>query len=179
MGITRIVTFAAFIGVVGIPAAVAQDRGQVGITIGYPASVGLLWHATDNVAIRPEFTFTGSTVDSSDGTNWTLGTGISGLLFLRSRDSVRTYVSPRFTYSHSSLSVPQSTGEDLSRSTNSWGVAGSFGAQYTPNARFGVYGEVGIGYSRAKVSATSFSTEASSSSWGTRAGVGVVFYPGP
>ena len=31
----------------------AQDTHKVGITMGYPASVGLLWHASNKMAIRP------------------------------------------------------------------------------------------------------------------------------
>ena len=34
----------------------AQEKGTVGLTMGYPASVGLLWHATERVAIRPAVT---------------------------------------------------------------------------------------------------------------------------
>ena len=45
--------------------AVGQEKGQVGLTVGYPASVGVVWHAVDRVAVRPEFTFTQiSAVDS-------------------------------------------------------------------------------------------------------------------
>ena len=34
--------------------AAAQEKGNVGITMGFPASVGLLWHATEKIAVRPD-----------------------------------------------------------------------------------------------------------------------------
>ena len=36
--------------------ASAQDHGPVGITMAFPTSIGAIFHATDKVAIRPEFT---------------------------------------------------------------------------------------------------------------------------
>jgi hypothetical protein len=34
--------------------AAAQERGRVGLTVAHPASVGLIWHPSDRVAIRPD-----------------------------------------------------------------------------------------------------------------------------
>ena len=44
----------------GVTGAAAQDGGKAGITMGYPASIGILWHAGDRVAIRPEFSISGN-----------------------------------------------------------------------------------------------------------------------
>jgi hypothetical protein len=47
------------------------------------------------------------------------------------------------------------------------------------NRRFGVFGEIGFGCSRLKADALStFVSETTGHGWGTRAGVGVLFYPG-
>ena len=43
----------------------AQDTGKAGVTLAYPASIGVIWHAGDNVAIRPDFTFSHSSTDGS------------------------------------------------------------------------------------------------------------------
>ena len=42
----------------------AQDKGDVGISMGYPASVGVVFHMTDSVALRPEISFTHISSDS-------------------------------------------------------------------------------------------------------------------
>ena len=38
----------------------AQDAGHVGLTIAFPAAVGVIWQATDRLAIRPDFQFSQS-----------------------------------------------------------------------------------------------------------------------
>src|SRR5262245_29266956 len=88
--------------------AFAQDPG-IGLTMGYPAAIGLIIHLGDRMAVRPEFTFaqtsidtdvaiTGATVTSSSSSdNWSYGVGASALFYLGPKDNLRTYVSPRFT----------------------------------------------------------------------------------
>ena len=44
--------------------ALAQDKGDVGISMGYPAAVGVVFHLTDSVALRPEISFTRISSDS-------------------------------------------------------------------------------------------------------------------
>src|SRR3989442_6914007 len=85
------------------PAARAQEQGKVGITMGYPASIGILWHATEKVALRPELSITGSHSDSSDSDSVTVGTGLSALFYGAGGNNVRPYISPRFNYAHSGL----------------------------------------------------------------------------
>ena len=85
----------------------AQERGQVGLTMGYPPAVGLVWHVTDLVAVRPEISFTSSASDptsipvlgTSTSSSSTLGVGVSALFYLWKWDALRAYVAPRFTYS--------------------------------------------------------------------------------
>jgi hypothetical protein len=178
MRIARILSLAVSCGVLAVSAASAQEHGNVGITIGYPAAVGVVWHASDAVAIRPDFRISGSSTDPSGTNGWSLGTGVSALFYLGSTDNVRTYVSPRLDYQRNSTTITALAIEQT-RTSHAWGVAGSFGAEYTPNRRFGVFGEIGFGYSRLKLDALSPIVSATTAhGWGTRAGVGVIFYPG-
>ena len=48
-------------------AALAQDKGDVGISMGYPVAVGVVFHLTDSVALRPEISFTHISSDSDSG----------------------------------------------------------------------------------------------------------------
>ena len=178
MRIARILSLAAFGGLLVVTPASAQERGKVGITMGYPPSAGLLWHITDSVAIRPEVNFAGSKSEPDLADGWSAATGVSALFYLRRADNVRPYFSPRFNYQRTSFTSPTPFGGDVTRKTDAWGGMGAFGAQYSPNARFGVYGELGFYYNRSTAEATTFSNEVIGHSWGTRAGVGVVFYPG-
>src|SRR5262245_61927749 len=102
--------------------AAGQDSKPVGITMGYPTSVGLLWHASSRLALRPELTFNGTSSHSTapglapsipdfevESSATVIGTGVSALLYLRTQDRLRLYVSPRFTYTHTSGSSSSPT----------------------------------------------------------------------
>jgi opacity protein-like surface antigen len=154
--------------------AIAQEKGDTGLTLGFPASVGLLWHVTENVAIRPEFNFSTTSNENSDV--WTYGLGVSALFYVSNTDNVRTYFSPRFTYSQSNLGIDRPGGGDTDLNATSYGFIGSFGAQYTPNSRFGIFGEVGLGYSRATSEIEDFDEDSKSHNLSLRTGAGVIFY---
>jgi hypothetical protein len=66
----RTVRFAAALAAaLGIPAAAgAQDTPRAGLVIAYPAAVGILWHASDTIAIRPEFNLAGTSQYDVDPT---------------------------------------------------------------------------------------------------------------
>ena len=166
--------------------AQAQEAGQVGLAMGYPASIGIVWHLSDDLAIRPEFGFIRNATDSafsSDATS--VNVGASALYYLWKWDPVRGYLSPRFTYGHSSSG---GSGTLSTSSTSSvYGLAGSFGVQYVAHKHFAVYAETGLGYSRSKNSTSTFITvpplgvndstaTSTTTSWSTRSGVGVIFY---
>lgn len=165
----------------------AQDHGRAGVTIGYPGDVGVLWHASDSIAIRPVFTFNHSSSESGGGSRvdgWGTGFGLSALFYLKKIDNVRTYVSPQFTYAHnSSTSTPPSgvpTAVSVDASGSSTGGNGAFGVQYTPSPHFAVYGELGVAFAHQKTTFTpsvSTGTSNKSTAWGSFAGVGIVFYP--
>jgi hypothetical protein len=165
--------------------ASAQDAKKVGITMGYPTSVGVLWHVSDKVAIRPELSFGGGTAETTgsgisvSSDNFTVTTGVSALFYLHTDDKLRTYVTPRFTYSHASTTSDSSSITNFSaeQTGNATGVQGLFGAQYGLGNRFAVFGELGFGFAHTTQKSSSSPTKGTSDSWGTRSAVGIVFYP--
>jgi hypothetical protein len=165
----RIVLLVVGIGA-GSVSAYAQDAPKVGMTMGYPGSIGVIWRIADRIALRPEMSLTHATGDSTGGdlvgatplsTDETtgIGTGISALFYMGRWDALRTYASPRFVYSRSSTSASSGgtiAGPSTSESTvSSYTLAGSFGAQYTLGRRFGLFGEVGLSYGRTSTSLSS------------------------
>ena len=187
MRIGRLLACSLALVIAGATGAAAQDSGKVGITMGYPAAVGIIWHLGDKVALRPELTFSGSSSETdragnvidieSDG--WAFGTGISALFYLHQYDRVRTYFSPRFTYTKIKTTSSSSNGVFDSSSTgraSTYGIAGNFGAEGRIADKFSAFGEVGFGYDHTTTSSSSSSTRTTGNTWGTRAGVGVIFY---
>ena len=159
-------------------AVYAQEHGETGLTMGYPASVGLVWQPSDSFALRPEFSFATTSIDSSSTglrDSNSLGVGLSGLFYVGKWESLSTYVSPRFVYNR--LSTSPSGG---STQSNAYSVTGSFGTQYALSRRFGVFGEVGIGYSHGhqefETSSTFLNSTIDTDSWNTRTGVGLMLY---
>jgi opacity protein-like surface antigen len=166
--------------------AVAEDERTVGVTMGYPASIGILWHVSDRVAIRPEFSFTTTsneftsalgTVTASDVS--AVGVGASGIFYLTDVNKLRTYVSPRFTYARTTSSTEANgVSASSSGSGRSYSGGAAFGAQYALGDRFSVFGEVGVGYAGQKSSSdiSTFQSSTVSHTWSSRTGVGVVLY---
>jgi len=169
----------------------AQDAGRVGITMGYPGVVGVLWHVTSRVAIEPEIAISktrlesrldtsiviGTTVVSSgsittttDG--WTTSPGVSLRIYMGKWDDVSAYVAPGYVYHHTS-STSTTTGPSglvggtrvETREVNSatHDVRGMFGVQYAPHRKFSVFGEVGLRYARADLPTVSASSAGVSS----------------
>jgi hypothetical protein len=164
-------------GCVAVPGvAAAQETGQAGITMGYPESIGVIWHVTDTVAVRPEFAFAHTTSDSdlpfADTTfsSTSGGIGVSGLFYFHRADNLRPYFAPRWSYTHADPS------QSASANTNT--ISGLFGAQYAVGKRFSVFGETGLSYSRttAKGDADLATITLHGNAFGTRTGAGVIFY---
>jgi hypothetical protein len=184
MRIGRLVTFTGGFLLAASGIAGAQEGGKAGISIGYPSAIGVLWHATETIAIRPDFNFTHSSSDNTSG--WGFGTNISVLFYLKKYDNVRPYVSPRFSYARNSATSTPTTSTlpgttavpPITITASTTGGAGSFGVQAWSGSHFSVFGEVGVGFSQ-RSSDTSSTTIGvlKSKAWGTTAGVGVVFYP--
>jgi hypothetical protein len=155
----------------------AQETGRVGLTMAFPAAVGVIWHATDGLAIRPDFTFSQSASGGASLTasNASAGFGVSALFYVRKWDNLRAYLSPRFGYQWSSFNYPGSSPASLS--TNTYSGSGSFGAEYLLHRRFAVFAETGLNYSHASgIASGGLSLGSSSHTWGTRAGVGAILY---
>jgi opacity protein-like surface antigen len=168
-----------FVALLFVPSvAAAQEPGDVGVFMGYP-NLGLVWHVSEKVAIRPEISFssTSTEVDSSFGGtgtshNWNVKFGASALLFLNDADRLRTYVAPQFTYTRSETETNSSLSAAVG---NTYGLAGLFGTQYSLNDRFSVFGELGLGYTHVTTSDL-IGTASKADNWGTRTGVGVILY---
>jgi opacity protein-like surface antigen len=170
-------------GLLCVCTASAQDTKSFGVTMGYPASIGVLWHLNEAVAVRPEFSFDlfSSETDNSSpivGANSSDGhavsVGLSALFYLARWDMTRAYLVPRYAYSHTSSSIegPFTFGSDSTGNVHD--VSVSFGAQHNLGDRFAIYGELGLAYERAKTEITT--SELRRTAFGTRSGVGVVIY---
>ena len=169
----------------GIGTAHAQDNSRIGLVMGYPASIGVLWHVTDRIAIRPEIDFFRSTVTvertgglvplpEDEDTSSVVRPGVSALFYLGPKEDLRTYVSPRFVFVSTGT-----TGSD--EETDSYLVSGSFGAQYALGRRFAVFGEIGIEWTKSTSRFDSLTPIAGTTTFrrtgvASRSGVGVVLY---
>ncbi len=189
MRIVRRLAFTAALAL-GTPVlAAAQDHGKVGLTLGFPGDVGVLWHVSESIAVRPAVTFSHSSADSSAGGSsdgWGAGFSLSALFYVKKYDNVRAYLSPQFDYSHVSTSVTPSsapgpvanvTTATTTTTSSNTGGGGAFGAQYTPTPHFSVYGELGLAFQHHRTNLASSLGPVTGSTWGTFAAVGVVFYP--
>jgi len=179
----------ALIGIMVIATpAVAQKKGDLGLSMAFPAAVGAQWHATDRVAARVTVNYERSSTDTEIAIPVPVGivptettivsssvsVGLSGLFFLRNGGGVSAFVSPSYAYTHSTADRnPDVSGlSDGGLASHAFG--GSFGVQYTPNRKFGVFGEAGLEYQRHDSTPGSVITR--SRIFGTRAGVGVILY---
>lgn len=184
MNIRRSAVFALAALLAASASASAQDK-KVGLTMGYPSSVGVVWHLSDKVALRPELSLAGGSAEtsasgfSSETDSTTIVTGISALFYLNTADKLRTYVSPRFTYAHATTTSNLSsiTNSTAKSTANNTGGQGSFGAQYYVSSRFAVFGELGLGFSHNESTSNLTPTKNTSWAWGTRSAVGIIFYP--
>ena len=173
--------------VVLFPASsVAQERGQVGLTMGFPTAAGMIWHPTDRFAVRPEITFSQTTSKaeltlpnvSTENTGRALGVGASLLWYFGSSEgNVRPYLSPRVVYSRLTTDDDDDDEEDENGALS---VSGSLGVQYTPTRRLGLYGEVGVGRTHNETTRVlpTLTVTTSLTSWSIRSAVGVIFYFG-
>ena len=180
----------------------AQDTPRFGVVMGYPAQVGVVWTIGDRFAIRPELNWTHTTTEATsiatifNGTSVTtntvtttnesnaIGAGASALFYVATHDNLRTYLSPRFAYARTTISVaPPALASDLSPvnpTTTSYAVSGSLGAQYNMAKRFGIFGEIGLAFTRTTLSTglTTVLPSNKSRSTGLRSGAGVILFFG-
>src|SRR5688572_22734925 len=158
----------------------AQDKGDAGLAISVPSTIGVIWHASDRLAIRPEVTFGFTETDGEgslpDSSSRNVTIAVSALLYTHRWDEFRLYVSPRFTYLHGTTSI--SSPVDLGDSKlSSWAAVGSIGGQYALGTRFGVFAEAGLSYaSQRSESGSPFITNRTTWTFGTRTAVGGILY---
>ena len=164
----------------------AQDKGDTGITMGYPVSVGFVFHISDRFAIRPELDLSVATGESdvlssngSSSDSSRVGVGFSALFYLRPPDKLRPYVAPRYVFAHTSSSSDSPVSESESTLT-SHAFGGFFGVQYSLHDRFSVFGEVGVihtfGSTKFELGSGIATLRSESRVTSARTGVGVIFY---
>jgi hypothetical protein len=192
-----IVTGVVVILLAGISPASAQQEYRVGLVMGYPASVGVLWHLSDGIALRPDVAINRQTTEStstlttgfsppqtstSTTSGWNTSLGLSALFYLGPPADLRFYLTPRVAYQWSrtetetSPALPQLV--DFESESDGFVAAGSFGAQYAPHDRFRLFGEVGLSYSEqeGETGFTLARQSLSTSNFGLRSGVGIIVY---
>jgi hypothetical protein len=172
--------------------------------MGYPAQVGVLWTIVDRLAIRPELNWTHSTTETTTiatifnttgvttntvtarSTSNTIGPAISALIYVTTHEGLRTYVTPRFAYSHTTsktdlgVSPPAGVPIPAGTTTTSYTLSGSFGAQYSVAKHFGLFGEVGAAFARNTLSpgVPVVGASAKNRTAGLRSGAGVILFVG-
>jgi hypothetical protein len=178
-------------------AASAQDE-KVGLTMGYPTAVGVLWQVSDGVALRPEFSWARSSIDhdsafSQDFSNSNgVSFAVSALVRLRQWGAVRSYIAPRFeavrTTTETTVELPSPqfppgfpSSQTVKTTGTSYEGGGSIGVQASPAPHFGVFGEVGLMYARTKTDGESSILQSTPStqrghSVGIRSAVGVILF---
>jgi hypothetical protein len=171
--------------------AVAQTTRQLGLSIGYPTALGVLWQPSARIGIRPElaldFGDSESTVDFGGfGTSrtssefWQAGAGIRALFLVYREENLSLYVSPRYVYLGGKTTTERDaspgilTSGDDSTKTTTHRVAGSLGVRYALSSRFGVFGELGVEHGRSKLSESEFASRVTRT--GIRSDVGIVFF---
>lgn len=158
----------------------AQDKGDVGLTVSTPQAIGVTWHASERLAIRPDVSFAFTETDGEDSSpdvsSKSVTFGVAALFYTHRWDDLRVYVSPRFTYSHASSDLSGSSNV-FDSSSSAWGLSGSIGGQYALGSRFGVFAEAGLIYSSQRAE-TSIAGVADRTAWtfGSRAALGGILY---
>jgi hypothetical protein len=171
------------------PDQAAAQSDTLAVSIGVPASLALLWQPSPAIGIRPEFTFdlfdAVSTSSSRLGTSQfssdtrQVGVGISALFQVYREENLTLYVSPRYVHRRGHTDVAQDVPIDVfvsggDREIRGHTLAGSLGARYALGTRFGLFGELGIDYSREDTTETMFESKISRS--GVRTGIGVLVF---
>ncbi len=154
------------------PAAAAQEK-TVGLVVGYPIDVGVLWQASARVALRADVGFSfytfesnqslslGTTVRSSVTTTSSTGSatlGLSSLFTIRNDDNLRLYLAPRAAIeltrqSHETVfdpPLPSSSRnlDEVSDTARGHEFDVMFGGQYRLRDRLALFGETGLAYRR-------------------------------
>ena len=170
---TRIGIASLFVAVAFASTTSAQTAGSVGLSFQTPAAIGVLWHASDKMALHPELAISRSTTDNGTTDVTTNGWGVAlGVPFYMSNaDDLRTYVSPRIGYSSSDTDAGTSTS-----TITQLNLSLSYGAHYSLGKRLAAFAETGVAYNAAKSEFGTTSTDINT--FGLRSSIGLVLYSG-
>ena len=183
MRLARVVVLSTLACLALVPAAAsAQDKGDFGLTMGAPLSIGFISHISDRFALRPEIqlrasttetesTFSGIEADSLD-----FSVGVSGLIYIGDKDKLRMYVSPRYVFGRTDTKLESLFGVGGEDTFTSHSLTGSFGVQYSLHERFSVFGEAGFGVTVTERESGTSPVHSESAAFATRSAVGVTFY---
>lgn len=196
----RVLMSALLAGVMTMAAqpAAAQGAGTVGVTMGYPGALGVVWHITDRLALRPDVAITrtdAETVTTPTGSfagvpgltstsrseSWGSTVGLSALVTVSTIDRLRLYLVPRVAYSRTTADNETGLEGALSgyeSTTTGVTASGSFGTQLSLHDRFAVFGELGLQYSTQSTTSDFLGArnESEGTSFGLRSAIGVTFY---
>lgn len=172
----------------------AVEKGQFGLNaqLHTQRSLGLTYHATSRIAVRPSFFLERTTSDEVpalvdatqdipvfDTTTTVFGGGLDLLYFLRPARDLAPYAGLLLSYAHINEPYPvRSPGRLVLRNGNRGqvGVSAAFGVQYAFTERFHAYSDVAAGYSRTERFAID-GIRLRSRTWGTAStALGAVFY---
>jgi len=176
--------------------AAAQERGDVGVTMGYPAAIGVVWHVTDGLALRPDVSLTWTSSEStntltvfpgvapitstSSVESQSTSVGMSALVTLHRADRFRLYVVPRAAWVRSTVELDGGLAGEatVDTTTDGWLASGGVGAQVAVHDRVAIFGEASVQYSwqRATSSLTTSRSEDTTRAAGLRSAVGVAIY---
>lgn len=156
-------------GKAGVDFATSSTTG-VNNGNGTTQSLGVWWHVTDMIALRPSLAYSSTTktveasgTKTSETTN-TFGVGIAVPIYLAKMNLLDLYVAPAFAY-----------GSNGSNYTNiDAGVA--LGLQVAVNEQLQFFGEMGLGYRNTTDKATANQTTTTGTFGTARGSVGVIFY---
>jgi hypothetical protein len=151
----------------------AQETPKVGVVMSTPASFSIIWSATSGLALRPEIDVSRST--SGGGSSaLSLRPGLSLLIYTARWDQVRSYFTGQYRYQRA---TSESGGAVPGKSTGvAHSVGAGVGAEFTPHRRFGVFGEVGLSYTRASSKTSTGGSNPAATSMGIRTAVGVILF---
>jgi hypothetical protein len=171
---TRIGIASVFAVIACASTASAQAAGSVGFSFQTPAAIGVLWHASDKMALHPELTFARTTADNgtaSDVTTNAWGVALGAPFYMSNADNLRTYFSPRIGYSRAESDAGTATS-----TTTQLNVSLSYGAHYGLSKRLAAFAETGLAYNDSKSEFGASSSDLKG--FGLRSSIGLVLYSG-
>jgi hypothetical protein len=139
---------------------------------GTTQSLGVWWHLTDMIALRPSVAYSSTTTTventatntKASATTNTFGAGIAVPIYLTKMNLLDLYVAPGFSY-----------GSNASNYTN-MSFSASLGLQVAVNDQLQFFGEAGLAYVSTTDKATANVTTTTGTFGTARAAIGVIFY---